>query len=101
MKIYFNAHNTHHTPRFFLWLENVVIPNYNKCSNLTLTQKIEELLSTHVSACSEASFLITNFHFLITILINNSLMTTLNWKITEYWIDKIWNLEDWNDKTNT
>ena len=55
MKIYFNAHNTHHTPRFFLLLENVVIPNYNKCSKLTLTQKIEEPLSTRVSACSEAS----------------------------------------------
>ena len=28
----------------FLWLENVVILNYNKCSKLTLTQKIEEPL---------------------------------------------------------
>ena len=41
----------HHTLRFFLLLENVVIPNYNKCSKLTLTQKIEEPLSTHVSVC--------------------------------------------------
>ena len=42
MKNYFIAHNTHHTLRFiylFLWLKNVVIPNYNKCSKLTLTQK--------------------------------------------------------------
>ena len=30
---------------FFLLLENVVIPNYNKHSKLTLTQKIEEPLS--------------------------------------------------------
>ena len=58
MKIYFNAHNTHHTPRFFLWLENVVIPNYNKCSKLTCTQKIEDPLSTRVSACLEASIYI-------------------------------------------
>ena len=27
--------NTHHTPRFFLWLENVVIPNYNVWKLLT------------------------------------------------------------------
>ena len=35
----------HHTPIFFFffgWLENIVILNYNKCSKLTLTQKIEE-----------------------------------------------------------
>ena len=45
----------HHTPKFFLWLENVVILNYNKYSKLTFTQKIEEPLSTRVSACLEAS----------------------------------------------
>ena len=33
----------HHTTGFFfLRLENVIIPNYNKCSKLTLTQKIKE-----------------------------------------------------------
>ena len=60
MKNYFATHNTHHTPRFFilffLRLENVVIPNYNKCSKLTFTQKIEEPLSTRVSACLEDSY---------------------------------------------
>ena len=45
----------HHTPRFFLWLENVVISKYNKYSKLTLTKKIEEPLSMRVSACSGAS----------------------------------------------
>ena len=45
MKNYFTTHNTYHTPRFFLLLENVIIQNYNKCSKLTLTQKIEEPLS--------------------------------------------------------
>ena len=57
MKNYFIAHNTHHTLSFFFFfkLENIVVPNYNKCSKLTLTQKIEEPLSTCVSACSEAS----------------------------------------------
>ena len=58
MKQLLTTYNTHHTVRFFLWLENVVIPNYNKCSKLTLIQKIEEPLSTRVStshACSEAS----------------------------------------------
>ena len=45
----------HHTPRIFLLLENVVIQNYNGCSKLTLIQKIEEPLSTCVSACLEAS----------------------------------------------
>ena len=55
MKNYFSTHDTHHTPRFFLLLENVIIPNYNKYSKLTLTKKIEESLSTYMSACSEAS----------------------------------------------
>ena len=55
MKNYFTANNTHHTPRFFLWLENVIILNYNKCSKLTLIQKIKEPLSTRVSACLEVS----------------------------------------------
>ena len=32
-----------------------VISNYNKCSKLTLTQKIEEPLNTRMCACSEAS----------------------------------------------
>ena len=32
-------HNTYHTPRFFLWLENVVIPNYNGCKLLTFSHK--------------------------------------------------------------
>ena len=45
----------HHTPMFFLRLENVVTPNYNKSSKLTFTQKIEKHLSMHVSACLEAS----------------------------------------------
>ena len=31
--------NTHHTPKFFLWLENILIPNYNLCKLLTFTQK--------------------------------------------------------------
>ena len=43
------------TPLGLLWLENVVIPNYNKCTKLILTQKIEEPLSTRVSTCSKAS----------------------------------------------
>ena len=47
-KNYFTTHNTHHIPRFFLWL---VIPNYNKCFKLTFTQKIREPLNMHVSAC--------------------------------------------------
>ena len=52
----------HHIPSFlffyfFLWLENVVIPNYNKYFKLTLTQKIKEPLSTCMSMCSEASIL--------------------------------------------
>ena len=47
----------HHIPRFFLWLENIVIPKYNKYSKLSLTQKIEEPLSTRMSACSKASYL--------------------------------------------
>ena len=37
----------HHTPKFFLWLENIVISNYNKCSKLTF-KKIEEPLSMRV-----------------------------------------------------
>ena len=36
-------------------LSTCVIPNYNKCSKLTLTQKIEETLSMCMSACSESS----------------------------------------------
>ena len=41
--------NNHHTPRFFFFLlENVIILNYNKCSKLTLIQKIEESLSKRV-----------------------------------------------------
>ena len=55
MKNYFSTHDTHHTPKFFLLLENVIILNYNKCSKLILTQKIEEPLSTSMSAYSEAS----------------------------------------------
>ena len=51
----------HHTLDFFFELKNVVIPHYNKCSKLTLIQKIEEPLSTRMSACSEASFLLINF----------------------------------------
>ena len=31
--------NTHHTPRFFLWLKKILIPNYNLCKLLTFTQK--------------------------------------------------------------
>ena len=38
----------HHTARFFLWLENVAIPNYNKYSKLTLTQKIKKPMSTRL-----------------------------------------------------
>ena len=34
----------HHTPRFFLWLENIIIPNYNECKLLNFTQKIERML---------------------------------------------------------
>ena len=34
---------------FFLWLENIVISNYNKYSKLTFTQKIKEPLSTRSS----------------------------------------------------
>ena len=34
---------------FFILLKNVIIPNYNKYSKLTLTQKIEESLSMRVS----------------------------------------------------
>ena len=58
MKNYFTTHNIHYIPGFFfffLWLKNVVIPKYNKYSKLTLTKKIEEHLSTRVSACLEAS----------------------------------------------
>ena len=32
----------HHTPRFFFVIEKCSNPKYNKCSKLTLTQKIEE-----------------------------------------------------------
>ena len=45
----------HHTSRFFLRLENVIIPNYNKCFKLTLIQKIEEPLNMCVNACLVAS----------------------------------------------
>ena len=38
------------TPFFFLWLEKVEIPNYNKCKLLIFIQKIEES-----RACSKAS----------------------------------------------
>ena len=31
-------------------MENIVIPNYNKYSKLTLIKKIEELLSMHIRA---------------------------------------------------
>ena len=56
MKNYFTTHNTYHTLKVSFWLlENVVIQNYNGCSKLTLIQKIEEPLSTCVSACLEAS----------------------------------------------
>ena len=34
---------------FFILLKNVIIPNYNKYSKLTLTQKIEKSLSMRVS----------------------------------------------------
>ena len=34
---------------FFFLLKNVIIPNYNKYSKLTLTQKIEDSLSMRVS----------------------------------------------------
>ena len=53
----------HHTPRFFLLLENVVILNFNKCSKLTLTQKIEEPLSTRLSMCLEASIHLSMYYF--------------------------------------
>ena len=44
----------HHTTGFFfLRLENVIIPNYNKCSKLTLTQKIKKS-----RACSEISIIL-------------------------------------------
>ena len=45
----------HHTTGFFFFLrlENVIIPNYNKCSKLTLTQKIKES-----RACSETSIIL-------------------------------------------
>jgi len=36
-------------------LEKVEISNYNKSKLLIFTQKIEEPLSTHMNACSEAS----------------------------------------------
>ena len=51
MKNYVSTHDTHHTPGIFflVWLENVVILIYNKCSKLTLIQKIEEPLITRVS----------------------------------------------------
>ena len=52
----------HHTPRFFFVLEKCSNPKYNKCSKLTLTQKIEEPLSTRVSACSEASYYYDESH---------------------------------------
>ena len=58
MKNYFITHNTHHTPRSFLWSENIVILNYNKWSKLTLIQIIKEPLNTCSRACSEASYLI-------------------------------------------
>ena len=55
----------HHTPMFFLRLENVVTSNYNKCFKLTFTQKIEEPLSMRVSACLEASiYIYTSIHVL-------------------------------------
>ena len=44
------------TPLGILWLENVVIPNYNRFKLLTFTKKIEELLGTRLCACSEASY---------------------------------------------
>ena len=44
----------HHTTGFFfLRLKNVIISNYNKCSKLTLTQKIKEW-----RACSETSIIL-------------------------------------------
>ena len=36
---YPQTHNTHHTPRLFLWLENIVISNYNEHKLLIFTQK--------------------------------------------------------------
>ena len=51
---------------FFVW-EKVEILNYNNCKLLIFTQKIEEPLSTCVSACSKASILLcVNFEFLTT-----------------------------------
>ena len=46
MKNYFTCkHIILITPYIFLWLKNILISKYNKCSKLTLTNKIEEPLS--------------------------------------------------------
>ena len=57
----------HYTLRVFFFLEKVEILNYNNCKLLIFTQKIDEPLSTCVSACSKASILLcVNFEFLTT-----------------------------------
>ena len=58
-------------------LSTCVIPNYNKCSKLTLTQKIEEPLSTRVSACSEVSIYI--YCFVLGVVVG--LVEMLGWAI--------------------
>ena len=48
----------YHTPMFFffffLWLENIVNQNYNKCSKLTLTQKLVEASKSQSKNASHA-----------------------------------------------
>ena len=47
--------NTHYSPRFFLWLENILIPNYNLYKLLTFILKkrrASEHLKASINYCS-------------------------------------------------
>ena len=78
-----HMHNTHHTLRFFLWLENEIISNYNGSKLLNFPQKIKESLSTRVSACSEASVCIYIYILKLNIC-SHKFIIFYNYKINIY-----------------
>ena len=62
------THNTHHTSRYFLWLENVVIPNYNRCKLIHIKKMYFFLnfYSWNKILFSKNLNYITNFNLFIT-----------------------------------
>ena len=61
-------HNTYHTPMYFLWLKNVVIPNYNGCKLIHIKKNVFFLnfYSWNKILFSKNLNYITNFNLFIT-----------------------------------